>query len=99
MSLTAKQAADRLPLAPNTFRQKLRDGVVGGRLEEGRWVVEEQDIASYARRTGSNDVRATVTPDVATTPTSGDSSIALPEEVAETIEHTDAWLLLAVGER
>mgnify|MGYP000344654102 FL=1 len=54
--------------------------------------------ASYARRTGSNDVRATVTPDVATAPTSGDSSIALLGEVAETIEHTGAWLLLAVGE-
>lgn len=98
MSLTAKQAASRLPLAPNTFRQKLREGVVEGRLEEGRWVVEEQDLLSYAQKTGTNDARIAATPDVSTAPPSGGSSTTLYLQTPEVDEHAGAWLLLAVGD-
>lgn len=114
MPLTAGEAAARLKLHPKTFRQKLRDGVVEGRLEGGRWAVEEQDLEAYSQRAGYSSAadgpRADAAPTPAPAPDSGSGSgsdgkgtqAVLARESAATLlraeVRTGAWLLLAVGE-
>lgn len=60
LSLTADEAATRVGLNPKTLRQKLRDGVIRGRLEHGRWVVEEQDLKTYAHLAGYDYTHSTI---------------------------------------
>lgn len=100
MSLSAKQAAVKLGIDPTTTRHKLRNGELGGRLEKGRWVVDDQDIYAYKQRPAVSEVHVAEMPDGAAE-LSIPSSPAAPfvvSETAETGRYAGAWLLLAVGE-
>jgi predicted RNA-binding Zn-ribbon protein involved in translation (DUF1610 family) len=102
MPMTANEAAARLGLAPTTFRQKLRDGVVPGRLEKGRWVVEEEDLAAYVHRAGDNYTANSTThsgPSDGHGAMSGEvSGMDVVHDDSQLDQRAGAWLLLAVGE-
>lgn len=71
-----------------------------GRLEKGRWLVEDQDIDAYIQRSAVSEVHVPEMSDCASgLPTSASLAVGSAElKTAATGKHAGAWLLLAVGE-